>query len=77
MGLPHEELGVLGGVVAVGPFVLAVIFGQKALHYTGFFVGGALSVGALAARSHARTTWIESGQGAYQGDAVDGASRRS
>lgn len=59
--------GVLGVVVAVGPFVLAVIFGQKALHYTGFFVGGALFVGAFAARSHARTTWIESGQGSRQG----------
>jgi uncharacterized protein DUF7010 len=66
--------GVLGVVVAVGPFVLAVLFGRMALHYTGFFVGGALLVGAAAARSHARTTWIASGGAARHGDAV-GASR--
>jgi uncharacterized protein DUF7010 len=54
--------GFLGVVVAVGPFGLAVLFGARAMHYTGFFVGGALLVGALAARSHARTTWLESGR---------------
>ena len=53
--------GLLGVVVAVGPFVLAVLFGERAMHYTGFFVGGALLVGAFTARSHARATWLESG----------------
>ncbi len=68
--------GLLGVVVAVGPFVLAVLFDEKAMHYTGFFVGGALLVGALAARSHARATWLESGQAAQQSDETDGAPRR-
>jgi len=58
--------GVLGVVVAVGPFVLAVLFGGKSMHYTGFFVGGALLVGAFGARSHARATWLESGRAAQQ-----------
>jgi hypothetical protein len=51
---------VLGIVVAVGPFALAVLFGEKALHYTGFFVGAALFAGAAAARAHARATWLAS-----------------
>lgn len=49
---------ILGVVVAVGPFVLAVLFRDKALHYTGFFVGACLLVGAFMARSHARATWL-------------------
>ncbi len=65
--------GILGVVVAVGPFVLAVLFGEGAMHYTGFFVGAALMVGAFAARSHARVTWLESGQDAQQDNATDGA----
>lgn len=68
--------GFLGVIVAVGPFVLAVLFGQRAMHYTGFFVGGALLGGAFIARSHARTTWLKSEQAAQQGDAADRASRR-
>lgn len=48
---------VLGIVVAVGPFVLAVLFGRKAMHYTGFFVGAVLLMGAMAVRAHARATW--------------------
>lgn len=52
--------GFLGVVVAVGPYVLAALFRDRALHYTGFFVGGALLVGSLIARSHARATWLES-----------------
>ena len=68
--------GLLGVVVAVGPFVLAVLFGERAMHYTGFFVGGALFLGAFAARSHARATWLESGQAAQQSDETDGAPRR-
>jgi hypothetical protein len=59
--------GVLAVVVAVGPFVLAVFFGQRALHYTGFFVGGALLVGAFCVRSHAAATWIASGHAAPGG----------
>lgn len=50
--------GVLGVAVALGPFVLAVLFGRLALHYTSFFVGAALLVGAFAARAHARATWL-------------------
>jgi hypothetical protein len=53
---------VLGVVVAVGPFALAVIFGARAMHYTGFFVGAVLLVGAQLVRAHARSTWIESGR---------------
>lgn len=52
--------GVLGVVVAVGPYLIAVFFGEKALHYTGFFVGATLFVGALFARSHARKVWSAS-----------------
>ena len=52
--------GVLGVVVAVGPFLLAVLFGEAALHYTGFFVGAALLSGAFFARSHAAATWLDS-----------------
>jgi len=54
--------GYLGVVVAVGPFVLAVLFGKAALHYTGFFVGSALLVGSFVARSHARATWLAAGR---------------
>ena len=69
--------GILGVVVAVGPYVLAALFGKDALHYTGFFVGGTLLVGAFVARSHARATWDESQHAAQQGDAVGGATRRN
>jgi hypothetical protein len=58
--------GFLGVVVAVGPSVLAVLVGQSALHYTGFFVGGALLVGAFIARSHARATWLAAKQAPRQ-----------
>ncbi len=54
--------GILGVVVAVGPYVLAVLTGQRAMHYTGFFVGGALLVGAFIARAHAKATWLASRQ---------------
>jgi len=53
--------GILGVVVSVGPLVLAVLAGEQALHYTGFFVGAALLVGALVARAHARATWRAAG----------------
>jgi len=68
--------GYLGVVVAAGPFVLAVLFGRRAMHYTGFFVGGTLLVGAFVARSHARATWLESGQADQQPAGVDSAARR-
>jgi hypothetical protein len=54
--------GWLGVTVAVGPFALAVVSGERALHYTGFLVGTILLVGAFRARAHARATWLESGQ---------------
>ena len=68
--------GVLAVVVAVGPFVLAVLFGQRVLHYTGFFVGGTLLVGAFFVRSDAAAIWVASGQAAQQQQAADGGARR-
>lgn len=59
--------GVLAVVVAVGPFMLAVLFGSRALHYTGFFVGAVLLVGAALVRAHAAATWIASGQATRPG----------
>jgi hypothetical protein len=52
----------LGVVVSVGPFVLAVLVGSRALHYTGFLVGGTLLVGAFVALSHAKATWLASNE---------------
>lgn len=54
--------GVLGVVVAIGPFLLVLIVRERALHFTGFFVGAALLVGALCARAHAKSTWIQAGR---------------
>ena len=54
----------LGIAVAVGPFALAILLGEGALHATGFFVGAALLAGALAARAHARAVWLAAGTGA-------------
>lgn len=51
--------GFLGVLVSLGSYVLAALFHEDAMHYTGFFVGGVLLVGAFMARSHARTTWNE------------------
>ena len=68
--------GVLAVVVAVGPFVLALLFGQAVLHYTGFFVGGTLLVGAFFVRSHAAATWAASGQAAPQRQAANDTARR-
>lgn len=59
--------GVLGVVVAVGPYGLAMAFREDALHYTGFFVGATLLVGAFAVRAHARATWRESQAGTGPG----------
>ncbi|MGH7554558.1 MAG: DUF7010 family protein [Longimicrobiales bacterium] len=47
----------LGVVIAVGPYVLAILFRERALHYTGFFVGPVMLLGAFIARSHAAATW--------------------
>jgi hypothetical protein len=49
--------GILGVAVAVGPFAIAVMFGERALHYTGLFVGPTLLAGSLLVRAHARATW--------------------
>ncbi len=51
--------GVIGVLVAVGPFVLVVIVRAQALHLTGFLVGGILLVGACLVRAHARAVWRE------------------
>lgn len=58
--------GILGVTVAGGSYLLAAAFGQKSIHYTGFFVGATLLFGAFAARAHARATWLAS-----QGAAAD------
>ncbi len=50
---------ILGIVVAVGPYLIAVLSGPRSMHYTGFFVGTSLLIGAAFARRHARSTWIE------------------
>ncbi len=47
----------LGVLVALGPFALVIVSGDRALHYTGFLVGGVLLAGAILARSHARRIW--------------------
>jgi hypothetical protein len=45
--------GVLGVLVSIGPWALAVLFGKDSLHYTGFFVGAVLLAGSFFARAHA------------------------
>lgn len=49
--------GVLGVIVAVGPFALAFVSGEDVLHYTGFLVGPVLIAGAFFANSHAAVVW--------------------
>ncbi len=68
--------GILGVVVATGPFVLVVRFQEESLHYTGFFVGGVLFVGAFVARSHAKAVWASRTHAAQQANAPDGAAHR-
>lgn len=51
---------VLGVVVSGGAYLIAGLFGEESIHYTGFFVGATLLVGAFLARSHARATWLAS-----------------
>lgn len=52
--------GFLGVAVAVLPFLVVVFSQEKALHHTGFVVGGVLLIGSFFARAHARATWLES-----------------
>ena len=68
--------GFLAVAVAVGPYVLALFVGPRVLHFTGFLVGAILFVGALLVRSHAKATWIASGQGASPNDAAGGGGDR-
>lgn len=68
--------GVLGVVVAVGPYLLAGFFREEAMHFTGFFVGSVLLVGAFVARAHARATWREAQRGGRQVDPAGAASDR-
>ena len=56
--------GVLGIVIAIAPFLLALLLPDKKMHYTGFLVGAALLVGSFCSRSHARATWLESKESA-------------
>ena len=57
--LPYQWLyktriyGVLGFLVAVGPYVIAIAAGTASIHYVGFFVGLVLLVGSFAAKRHA------------------------
>lgn len=69
--------GFLGVAVAGGSYLIGALVGEKAIHYTGFFVGAILLVGAFLARSHARSTWLESQRTAQQGDPAAGAARHS
>lgn len=52
--------GFLGVAVAGGAYLVGALAGKEAIHYTGFFVGAILLVGAFLARSHARATWLAS-----------------
>ncbi|MGQ0629291.1 MAG: DUF7010 family protein [Phycisphaerales bacterium] len=49
--------GVLAFLVALGPYVLAIIVREQALHWTGVLVGVIMLIGAAAVRQHARATW--------------------
>ena len=60
--------GVLGVLVALGPFVLVLFFDDGALHYTGFLVGTILLVGAYFVRSHAQRTWLSSQRAAQSSE---------
>ena len=56
--------GVLGVVIAIAPFLLAILLPDNVMHYTGFLVGAALLVGSFCARSHAAATWLEAEESA-------------
>ena len=58
----------LGIVVAVGPYILAVLVGPQVVHFTGFLVGTALLIGAFLVRSHAAATWLALRQAAQSSD---------
>jgi hypothetical protein len=53
--------GILGVVVSLGSFLLAIALKRRALQATGFFVGASLLTGAFAVRSHAKATWLRRG----------------
>ncbi len=59
--------GILGVAASGGAYVLGALSGEEAIHYTGFFMGVILMVGALVARAHARATWL-----AWQRDGTAG-----
>lgn len=61
--------GMLGIVVSGGAYLIGALFGEKSIHYTGFFVGATLLIGAFLARSHARATWLASQHATKQDDA--------
>lgn len=50
--------GILGVVVSLGSFLLAVFSKGRANQLTGLFVGGSLVIGAFAVRAHAKATWL-------------------
>lgn len=58
--LPYQWLhktklyGVLAVVVSGGAYAVAVLFGEAALHYTGFYVGACLIVASVFALMHSR-----------------------
>lgn len=68
--------GFLGVAVAGGSSLVGALAGEKAIHYTGFFVGATLLVGAFLARSHARATWQESQRETQHDDAADAPAHR-
>ena len=49
--------GILGVVVSLGAFLVAMFSKGRAIYFTGFVVGVSLLVGAFAVRAHARATW--------------------
>jgi hypothetical protein len=81
--LPYQWLyqtriyGVLAIIVAVGSYALAIAVGARALHLTGFFVGGTLLVGAFLVRSHAAATWKASGLALHRAEDDSGSGGRA
>lgn len=49
----------LGIITSLGSLAIAIIFGMDALHYTGFFMGITLFIGALLAKRHAKNIWLK------------------
>lgn len=57
---------VLAVVISAGAYALGVLFGQAALHYTGFFVSACLLVGSRFAHLHARP-YVRALSGVHEG----------